>query len=138
MKEWKEIPGFEGMYIVSNYGEVKGLQRLKITNKNGRLTTVFEKYLKPYKGGKKGNYLRVCLSKNNKKYIRVIHRLVAELFIQNPNNKPAVNHIDGNTYNNNVLNLEWCTNSENMFHHYALKRKKLAEKQPSINLEITN
>lgn len=138
MEIWKSIPGFEEMYIISNYGNVKGLQRQKIANINGSKTIVCERSLKPYKGGKNQGYLRVCLSKDNKKTIGVIHRLVAELFIPNTFNKPAVNHIDGNKYNNNVSNLEWVTNSENMQHYYNLKRIRITEKHNNIQLEITN
>lgn len=99
---WKDIKGYEGLYKVSNTGKVKSFQRNR------------EKFLsdKYYENG----YLRASLSKNKKKKKVLIHRLVAETFIPNPENKPEVNHIDGNKRNNNVSNLEWCTRCENVNH----------------------
>lgn len=107
MKEiWKNIKNYEGLYQISNFGNVKSLH--KIPNI----------ILKTYKD-KKG-YLYVILSKNCKSKIARIHRLVAQTFISNPQNKPQVNHIDGIKSNNIVPNLEWCTNSENQKHAFKL------------------
>lgn len=68
-------------------------------------------------------YLKVMLSKDNNNYNKSIHRLVAEAFIPNPENKPQVNHIDGNIKNNSVYNLEWVTCSENILHSYNVLHK---------------
>ena len=115
MKEiWKDIKNYEGMYQISNFGNVKTLSRI-IYGKNGKITNkISEKILKPIKS--KNNYLQVILYKNNKKKNFYIHKLVAIYFIDNPENKKEVNHIDRNTNNNHVSNLEWVTSKENMKH----------------------
>jgi len=69
-------------------------------------------------------YYYVCLSKNGKVRKFKVNRLVAQAFIPNPDNKPFVNHIDGDKLNNNVNNLEWCTQSENMLHAYKYGLRK--------------
>ena len=96
---WKTIKGFEG-YMISTDGQVKNIKTGKI--------------LKGFKN-KKG-YLQVPFYKNGKRIQPYIHKLVAEAFIDNPENKTQVNHIDGNKTNNNVNNLEWCNNRENQIH----------------------
>lgn len=103
---WKDIKGFEGKYQVSNLGNVKSLKRKEI------------KILLPLIS-KKG-YCCVCLYKKCKFKHAMIHRLVANAFIPNPENKPQINHIDGNKKNNHIKNLEWCTNSENQKHSYQV------------------
>ena len=114
---WKEVLGYNGIYFVSNIGNVKSIDhycegRKGSGKQNGRI-------LKLQKS-KKG-YLRVCLCNNNKKFNTGVHRLVANAFIPNPLNKPQVNHINGIKNDNNVDNLEWCTNQENQIH--AVKNK---------------
>lgn len=95
--ELKEIVGFEN-YLISKDG--------KIFNKRN-----LNKCLCSWKDNV--GYMQVVLRKNNKKCYKRVHRLVAKAFIPNPNNLPMVNHKDGNKTNNNVDNLEWCTNSQN-------------------------
>ena len=117
---WKDIKNYEGCYQVSNLGRVRSLTR-KVNTYNGvRITK--GKLLKPLKTNR--NYLRVCLKKNQKgKYVS-IHRLVATAFIPNPNNYNVINHIDSNTYNNSVNNLEWCTQSHNIKEAYRIGNAK--------------
>lgn len=100
MDMWREIPFTGGQYMVSRDGQVK-------TAKTGRI-------LKPNIDAR--GYERVCLFKFNREKRYKVHRLVAITFIPNADNKPQVNHKDGNKRNNSVENLEWVTNEENMHH----------------------
>jgi len=106
MKEiWKDVIGYEGFYQVSNLGNVKGLKRNKV--KSQTLNS--------------WGYKIISITKPNTKVKSVlVHRLVAKAFIDNPENKEQVNHIDGNKSNNCVHNLEWCNQSENMQHAFKL------------------
>lgn len=120
---WIPIKDFETYYEVSDMGRVRSLERI-IKRKDG-----FDYHINKNEitGAidKKG-YLRVCLSKFNKNITLKRHRLVAQAFIANPENKPQVNHINGIKSDNRVENLEWCTNSENQIHSYRkLNRKNI-------------
>ena len=112
MEIWKDIKGYEGKYQVSNYGRVKSLNYRHTGN---------EKLLKPIL--QTDGYLYVSLCKPLKRFS--IHRLVAEAFIQNPDNLPEVNHKDENPTNNHVDNLEWCTNKYNI--NYGSRNKRVSE-----------
>lgn len=99
MAEWRDVKGFEGRYIVSDEGEIRN---------------TFGKTMKPYNHPK--GYLKVDLregvSGNHGKQL-FVHRIVAEAFLQNPESKPQVNHINEDKHDNCVSNLEWVTNAEN-------------------------
>lgn len=106
MKEiWKDVKNYEGLYQVSNFGKIKSLPRRGTQTNTEKILKVNYTY---------NGYERVSLNKNNKNKRYLVHRLVAETFIPNPNNYPQVNHKDKNKINNNVSNLEWCTPSYNI------------------------
>lgn len=111
MEIWKDIKGYEGSYMVSNYGRVKSLKKYIESYNHTRTQYRPEKILKQYKS--KWGYMRVYLTQNSIKKMYAVHRLVASAFIDNPNNKPCVNHIDNDRSNNHLDNLEWCTYKEN-------------------------
>lgn len=123
MVEWRAIKGFEGLYQVSNEGKVRSIDRV-ICRKQGHLVplkgTELAFTLSKIDAKKHLPRASVQLWKGNKAYLRKVHRLVAEAFIPNPENKPTVNHIDGNPLNNHVDNLGWATQSENQRHAYKL------------------
>ena len=104
MELWKDIKGYEGKYQVSNIGRVR--------NTSGKVLT--------QKTQNRG-YRHVLLSNGKGKFkSKLVHRLVADAFVPNPNGFPIVNHIDENKKNNCSNNLEWCTQSENMRRHFAI------------------
>lgn len=113
---WKPVTGYEGLYEVSNSGYVHSINRI-VTDINGITYKRKGVNLKPNKT--KCGYLQVGLSKNNSLMSYTVHTLVAVAFIPNTENKPTVNHKDGNKLNNNDWNLEWATKSEQTIH--ALK-----------------
>lgn len=111
MEIWKDINDYESVYQINQNGDVKSLKR----KSSGTFTSIDKIIRKDL--NKKGYYTyRLC--KNNKSKRKLLHRLLAEAFIPNPNNYPCVNHIDGNPLNNNLNNLEWCTYSYNTIHGY--------------------
>lgn len=115
METWKSIAEFQGQYEVSNLGRVRSVDRY--VDNNGTRQLLKGQMRKPYLHHT--GYLCVNLLKNNKRYPRYIHRLVALAFIPNPANLPCVNHKDENKQNNNVVNLEWCTQSYNSRYNNA-------------------
>lgn len=127
MKEvWKDIKGYEGLYQISNLGNVKSLDR-KVNAKNNKKRLIKGTFLKLRFNNR--NYNIVSLYKNNIQEVRFIHRLVAETFIPNPENKPEVNHIDGDKQNNKIDNLEWCTRTENNKHAWKTGLNKVSDNQ---------
>lgn len=134
MKEiWKDIKGYEGLYKVSNKGRVKSLRRKVLNRGCWRIIGGNILRSRPTRQG----YLLIALYKNSLRNDFVIHRLVAEAFIPNKKNKKEVNHINNIKYDNNVLNLEWVTPSENVQHSFKFGQRKIVrgEKQGNSKLK---
>lgn len=119
IEEWRDVLGYEGIYQVSNLGNV--ISKTRISEQNRLLQPIKLKKEKVHKG-----YLRVQLHKGKEYKHKPIHRLVAQSFIDNPENKPQVNHIDEDKTNNRVDNLEWVTAKENM--NYGTRPQKQSVK----------
>lgn len=122
MKEiWKDIKDYEGYYQISNLSRVKSIKFGK------------ERILKPVTNS--SGYLQVTLCKNNIKKQYLVHRLVAEAFLDNPDNLPQVNHKDENPLNNVVSNLEWCDRKYNINYGTGIERR--SKKKSKTVLQYT-
>ena len=113
-----------GCYQVSNYGRVKSLKR-SVKRYDGYTQSYSERILK-CSMNKKG-YQLVMLCKEGIIYPKTVHRLVAETFIPNPENKPNVDHLDTNTHNNKVDNLKWVTQKENCLNPITRKKNSMSK-----------
>jgi len=109
---WKDIKGYEGYYQISNLGNIKSLNRT-IENKGAIGGKYKIKGKSRSQSISKTGYYICTLCKNGKERTFKVHRLIAEAFIDNPNNLPIINHKDGNKLNNSIDNLEWCDYSYN-------------------------
>ena len=118
---WCPIKGYESIYEVSDQGRVKSIGYGK------------ERVLKPGRNG--GGYLQVYLCKNGEQKKCLVHRLVAQTFITNPQNLPEVNHKDENKTNNSVQNLEWCSSKYNA--NFGTRTQRQAEKLSKPILQYT-
>lgn len=133
MKEiWKPVKDFEKYYMISNKGNLKSIIKRQYSFKDKKIIeTKEEKYLKLTNDR---GYEKIILSLNGKRYLKYIHRLVAEAFIPNPNNYKEVNHIDSDPSNNCVENLEWCDRKYNL--NYMIKHQEEIKERNELRLEI--
>jgi len=132
MEIWRDIKGYEGYYQASNLGRLRGVNRT-IRYKDGHYQSKKEKIMSP--AITKWGYKMFFLHKNGVGKSFKLSRLIALTFIPNPENKPEVNHMDGNKLNDVVDNLEWVTASENQKHAYRLGLKcTKGEKHPRVKL----
>lgn len=122
MEIWKDVPDYDGLYKVSNLGNVKRIAKTYFCGNNTK--RVLEERL--IVGDIANEYKRVELWHNRKHKKYLVHRLVAQAFIPNPDNKPEIDHIDGNPLNNMVKNLRWCNHKENINNPITLQRKSVA------------
>ena len=120
---WKDIKDFEGIYQVSSFGRIKSLQMYANGGYKKR-----EKILKPCNNG--NGYFIVYLRKDKKRYVKYIHRLVAEAFIFNPNNYKCINHKNEIKTDNKKENLEWCTYKYN--NNYGKHNEKLSKSKRKL------
>lgn len=128
---WKDIPGFEGNYSVSNLGRVRSNFRTVPGNMIGIRRPVKERIL-CFRTRSNG-YLDLTLRINGKRYSLLVHRLMCETFYGIDPNKTYVNHKDGNKLNNALVNLEWCTPAENNRHALDTGLRKQNGSQSSLS-----
>lgn len=129
-EKWKEIKGFEGFYQISSLGRVKSLR-------GGRDSAKQHEKIRATSLTKDG-YVKVRLMHQGKDKTMRVHRLVAEAFLPNLENKDTINHIDGNKQNNAVSNLEWADRTEQMEHAYSLGLKTAHKGSSNANAKLTD
>ena len=129
-EEWKKS-SYEG-YEVSNCGRVRSISRT-IFRSDGQTRIHKGKILK--QSICRSGYFKIRVSLGSEEKMMIVHREVAKLFIENKENKPQVNHIDGDKLNNHYLNLEWVNNSENQIHAITSGLKKIRYGAAAIRIK---
>lgn len=128
MEIWKDIKNYEGIYQISNLGNVRRIKFINNIVEKGKILIL--------KTNNFNKYSQITLCKNGKVKMFYIHRLVAEAFIPNPENKPQVNHIDENKKNNRADNLEWCTIKYNNLYGTRLEKVSKSKCKPIIQFDL--
>lgn len=129
---WRDIPQYIGYYQASNLGRIRSVERIA---KNGRMVKshIIKIKVHPVTG-----YCMVTLGIDGKPITKLVHRLVASAFMENPNRLPQINHIDENKENNAITNLEWCTAKHNMNHGTQIERARRKKFKPVNMYTIDN
>lgn len=135
MEVWKDIKGYEGVYKVSNHGRVLSLERKIPTSYFNRINHVPEKILKH--SVTRHGYHMVTLYHNDIANRQLVHRLVANAFLENADNLPFINHLDENKSNNCVGNLEWCTAQYNVNYSGTIQKAVNSRKRSVSQFEKT-
>lgn len=132
-EEWRDVVGFEGLYEVSNTGKIRSLDQYVRVNLRGIETVRFQRgrEISPLLG--KNGYYSIVLCKNGIHTRTTFHRVVATAFLPNPENKRTVNHKNGIKTDNNVDNLEWATDAENICHAYGSRLNR--HKKPLLQIK---
>ena len=130
----KDIPGYEGLYAVTTDGKIWSYPKL---TSHGYGYTHRGKFLAPCKHRRRGD-LGVTLSKDGVSRTKNVARLVAITYIPNPDNKPEVNHINGDFLDNRVENLEWCSTLENLTHKIQVLKKGIGEHHGRAKIVVSD
>lgn len=129
---WKPIPNYEGLYEASNFSIVRSVKRTVIDYNSDFSRTLKSVTLNPTLSKKGYYYVTLCKGGVRRKFL--LHRIISQCYIQNPLSHDCVNHIDGNKKNNSIINLEWCSYSENNKHAYMkglrIPYERFGEKNP--------
>lgn len=138
MHMWKPVPAFQGLYEVSNTGQVRSVERtVQCKSSNGTVSRLYKSQLLKPQLNKKG-YLKIKLYRTKSDWkMFFVHRIVAAAFLDNPKNLPQVNHKDGDKCNNAASNLEWITNADNMRHAFVTGVRRNESGIAAANARLT-